>query len=170
MSSKVVAESGRVIACFPAAILVFVVNEDNEILLFSQEENRWTIIAGAIEAGETILDSALRELREEAGTSICVNPIGVVHAHSFNYDPSVEGMISIYYVVKFKKGEIIPGDDMAGAEYRWWSLDKIKAKIDEIKIPDKQYWMFERAVEFCSSFENQDANLEYFVTDEKKEK
>ena len=158
---KVVGENGREFSCFPAAILVIVVNADDDVLLFSKNANDWEVVAGGIEDHETILDAALRELKEEAGDDVLVDPIGVVHAHTFHYDKVVRNMISIYYVVRYLGGEVVPGDDMVGAEYDWKPLSEIRES--DLAIPAGQKWILERAVMLASNCEGQYASLEYFA-------
>ena len=157
-------DRGRKFTCFPAAILVFVVNSNHEVLLFSTKKDEWKNIAGAIEDEETILESAHRELNEEAGTDILAQPVGVVHAHTFHYDRIIRNLISIHYVMLYVGGKIKPGDDMKGAEFRWFSLAEIKRNIDNIVIPHKQLWIFERAVAMASKYKTPESSLEYFVS------
>lgn len=44
----VTAASGRSFHCFPASVLVFVVNQDHALLLFSRDGDRWAPVAGAM--------------------------------------------------------------------------------------------------------------------------
>jgi ADP-ribose pyrophosphatase YjhB (NUDIX family) len=138
---------------------VVVVNDLDEVLLFSKDECKWVVISGGVEDNETILGAALRELREEAGDSVKVLPIGVVHAHTFHYDNSTRHMISIYYVLRYKGGEVVPSDDMSGARYEWKAMKDLHEA--ELLIPAGQKWILERAVSFASTFEIQKADLEY---------
>ncbi len=157
----IVAENGRRLSCFPAAVLVILVNSRNELLLFSKSVDSWEIIAGGIEDQETILDAALRELEEEAGKNISVEPVGVVHAHSFHYDQQVRNMISIYYAMRYLDGEILPGDDMKGAVFEWKSLSGFSES--ELVIPNGQKWILERAISLVSMSKGENRPLEYFV-------
>ena len=56
---------------------------------------------------------------------IKVRPLGTVHISSFHYDKHVRYMLSVAYLFVYEGGEILPGDDMEGSEYRWWSLDEL---------------------------------------------
>jgi 8-oxo-dGTP pyrophosphatase MutT (NUDIX family) len=162
MLPKLSAENGREFTCFPTAILVLVVNDEDEVLLFSKKKSEWVVIAGGVEDDETILEAALRELREEAGTNVKVLPIGVSHAHTFHYDDSTRNMISIYYVFRYRGGEVVPGDDMSGAKYEWKSMQDLSES--ELLIPAGQKWILERSVSFASTFEAQKADLEYIAS------
>ena len=71
LTPTVTAENGREFSCMPAAILVFVIDsEENILLLRHPDREGWEVINGALEAGETVLEGALRESREEAGTAV----------------------------------------------------------------------------------------------------
>lgn len=157
------ATSGREFSCFPAAVLVIVVNSNDELLLFSRNPDEWVILAGAVEANETIRDAAYRELREEAGDDLSAQAVGVAHAHTFHYDEAVQGMISLYYVMRYECGDIRPGSDMSGADYRWWALRELKKSPRKLAIPRHQVWILERAVALARSFHDQEVALEYFV-------
>jgi 8-oxo-dGTP pyrophosphatase MutT (NUDIX family) len=143
---------------------VLVVNDEDEVLLFSRKKSEWVVIAGGVEDDETILDAAWRELGEEAGTNIKVLPIGVSHAHTFHYDDSTRNMISIYYVFRYRGGEVVPGDDMYGAKYAWKSMKDLNES--ELLIAAGQKRILERSVSFASTFETQKADLEYIASGE----
>lgn len=147
---KVISKKGRKFDCFPAAVLIIMINENKEILFFSQGQNKWEVIAGGLEEGETILEGAQRELHEEAGADIVARPIGVVNTQTFKYDEAIQNMISIYYVMRYEKGQIVPSDDMQGAVFEWWSIEKIRRLIGNIIIPKEQLWVFERALNLFS--------------------
>jgi ADP-ribose pyrophosphatase YjhB (NUDIX family) len=142
----IVSEDGkRSFACFPAAVVVLVVNFREELLVgFHQSRQRWEAVSGALEAGETVLDGALRELREEMGPGIKVRPLGVIHAGSFHYDSCTRFMISITYLMAHEGGDIVPGDDMHGGGHRWISLKALESERETIGLPGEP-WLFARA-------------------------
>ena len=159
MPPSVIAQNGREFSCFPAAVLVIVVNDDREVLVFSRDVGEYVIVAGGVESDETILDAALRELKEEAGEALTVKPVGIAHVHTFHYDDQVRNMISIYYAMKYQAGDVIPGDDMADAAYQWMPIDDLVAT--ELKIPDGQKWILERAASLVDAYGEDTAPLEY---------
>jgi ADP-ribose pyrophosphatase YjhB (NUDIX family) len=99
-----------------------------------------------LEAGETIVEGALRETREEAGEEVRVRPLGTVHVSTFHYDEKVRYMLSVGYLMAYEGGKIQPGDDMAGSRYKWWDLDDLRDEEVQMLIPP-QKWLMERAVE-----------------------
>src|SRR5262245_47151731 len=98
--------SGRTFATFPAAVVVPIVNRREELLLLESRRRPglWEPVNGAVEDRETLLEAALREVREEAGPDLRVRPLGVVHASTFAYDVRVPRMISIVYLMAHEGG------------------------------------------------------------------
>ncbi len=161
----ITAASGRQFAASAAAVLVFIVDLDERILLLRQPEGRkgpgaWEVVNGALEREETVLAGALREMREEAGPEIRVRPLGTVHASTFRYDAQVQYMIDICYLFAYEGGEVLPGDDMAGSEYRWWSLDEVADERVRLAVPRDQKWLLRRAVELYRLWRDQEMPLE----------
>lgn len=124
----IVSQKGRPFAASAVALQAVIVNDQEQILLLNSPTRNqgWQVISGGLEAGETILDGIIREVAEEVGSDVRVRPLGVVHAETFHYDENVRFMIAIYYLMVYEGGTIVPGDDMAGSAYRWWSLDEIE--------------------------------------------
>ena len=141
----------RPFAASAVAIQAIIINQDEQFLLLSSPRrnraNEWQVVSGGLEAGETVLDGVLREVREEVG-DIQVRPFGVIHAQTFHYDAHVRYMIGIYYLLRYEGGRITPGDDMSDAEARWWSL----AELEAAKVnfhPSTHLWMLQRAQEMA---------------------
>ncbi len=142
-------DGNRRFACSPVAVLGIIVNQREEVLLMAHPDlhGGWQVVNGAMEAGETALEAALRETYEEAGSSLRVRPLGTVHVSAFHYDENVRYMLSVAYLFAFESGEIQPGDDMEGSEYRWWSLDEMASEAVELIIPPGEKWLLARAVD-----------------------
>ena len=133
----------RKFSCFPAAVLAIIVNQKEEVLFMKHPtENRgWQVVNGAMEAGETTLEAAIRETFEEAGSQIQVRPLGTVHVSSFHYDEDVKYMLSISHLFAYEGGEIVPGDDMAGSEYQWFGMEEITTENFDLIIPPGEKWL-----------------------------
>lgn len=129
------AVSGREFAVFPVAIFSIVIHPNGNYLLFHRASHRgWESPSGALEEGEMPLAGLQRELREELGPAFRYRILGLVHAGAFAYDRKVPHMLSIGYAVKYTGGPITPGDDMAGAVFRWMSHRDIRRRRD-IEVP-----------------------------------
>jgi NADH pyrophosphatase NudC (nudix superfamily) len=150
MSTKqpnIVSQKGRPFAASAIALQAILINEQEQILLLNSPTRNqgWQTISGGLEANETILDGVRREVAEEAGPDVQIRPLGVVHAQTFHYDKNVRYMVGIYYLLAYESGKIMPGDDMAGSNYRWWSLDELDD--DNLHLhPTVIPWMLRRAI------------------------
>ncbi|MCA9972839.1 MAG: NUDIX hydrolase [Anaerolineales bacterium] len=149
MQAVVYSAGERPFAAFPVAVQAIIVNAQEEILLLSSAARGragvWQTVSGGLEAGETVLAGTLREVREEVGPAVRVRPLGLVHAHSFQYDTAVPHMIGTYYLLAYEGGAVAPGDDMAGSDWRWWSLAALADPAVRLHASTHR-WMLERAV------------------------
>jgi 8-oxo-dGTP pyrophosphatase MutT (NUDIX family) len=155
------ANGKRTFTCFPAAVMVFHINDNEEFLMLTSGNDEWQVVSGALEDNESILEGAIRESLEELGSGIQISPLGVVHALRFNFDETIQNMISILYVMRFSGGPVVPGDDMLGAQHQWWNLGQIRANIARISKPEKQLWLFERALDLFRQYRDETPDLEY---------
>jgi ADP-ribose pyrophosphatase YjhB (NUDIX family) len=145
----IVAGNGREFATFAVAVVVPIVNAREELLLLESQRRPgvWEPVNGAVEAGESLLDAALREVREEAGPELRVRPLGVVHASTFAYDDRVQRMISVVYLMAHEGGVPVPGDDMRGSGIRWSKLDAIESDALRLLPPLDQPWLRRRTLD-----------------------
>jgi 8-oxo-dGTP pyrophosphatase MutT (NUDIX family) len=156
----------RQFACSAVAVVIFIVNEEEKFLMLSSppkrnEEDGWETISGALEAGETILEGALREVREEIGPHVRVRPLGIVHAYSFHYDENVKFMISICCLMAYEGGKVQPGDDMEGSRYRWWSLEELEDENVPIVVPTNRKWLLRRTIELYRLWGDSPTDLQH---------
>ncbi|WP_420630419.1 NUDIX hydrolase [Candidatus Leptofilum sp.] len=149
----VVSQRGRPFATSAIALQAIIINQNEQLLLLSSPRrngrNEWQTVSGGLEAGETILDGMLREVREEVG-EIQVRPLTVLHSHTFHYDENVPFMVGIYYLFQYEGGEVIPGDDMAGSAFKWWGLAELETAVAQQTTTlhlSTHLWMLRRAVQ-----------------------
>jgi ADP-ribose pyrophosphatase YjhB (NUDIX family) len=158
------AVDGRRFACFPAAVLGLIIDDRERFLLMARpDRGAWQLVAGALERDESPRDGLRREVAEEAGPSVRIDPIGVVHAFQYPYDPNVRSMLSIAYVARFRGGDIVPGSDMEGSAVGWFGLDEIVADDFESTMPELR-WLARRALDMARWYPTvTDAELEPWV-------
>ena len=115
------------------AIIVGVIDEQDRILLGSQgawEENRFSILAGFVEPGESLEAAVLREMREEAGIVVSEPKYLGSQAWPFPYS------LMLGYTAKYVSGEVIPdGEEIV--KLRWFSRAELKAEAGELLLPGK---------------------------------
>jgi len=150
---ELVALNGRRFAGFAAAVFAFIVDPTTRRLLLmsspaKRKQSGWEIVNGGLEAGETLLEGLGREVAEEAGPSVRLRVLGTVHSWTWRYDDLVPHMLCTAFVASHLGGEIVPGDDMAGSEVQWATLDEVEAlaKSGAHLIPG-ELWLFERALQ-----------------------
>lgn len=74
-----------------AGVGVIIINNEGSILLERRSDNgRWGLIGGAVEPGESIIETAHREAREETGLRIAITSLAGIYS-----EPS-EGRIVTY--------------------------------------------------------------------------
>ena len=130
----VVSQHGRPFATSAIALQAIIINDEAQFLLLSSPRrngrNEWQTVSGGLEAGETILAGILREVAEELG-AIVVRPLTVLHSQTFHYDDNVPFMVGVNYLLQYQSGEVVPGDDMTGSNFRWWGLDELETAVAE---------------------------------------
>ncbi|MEM7425105.1 MAG: NUDIX hydrolase [Pseudomonadota bacterium] len=161
-----VSSGKRKFTCYPAAILVLIVNCEREFLLVSPggAVDRWEVVSGAIEGTETLLDGARREIHEELGSRARVRILGTVNAQTFPYDQVIQNMISVTFLGHYQGGDISPGDDIRGYEYRWFGIDEILSGKVSVAVPEGQSWMFRRSLEMYDLWRDDPVDLQVTLT------
>lgn len=102
-------------------IIVLIENE-NRILLAHHaryEENRFSTLAGFIEAGETAEHAVTREIKEEVGVD--VGELRYFKSQAWPFPDS----LMLGYFAQYAAGEIIP-DGIEIREARWFTVDELE--------------------------------------------
>lgn len=156
------AVEGRRFAAFAAAVVVWVVDDRERILVLSSPRRPgiWEVVNGAMEAGESVLEAALRETREEAGAQVRVKPLGAFHVESFDYSSETQKMLSICYLVRYLGGDVQPGDDMQGSAHAWWTLAELAKQHERCVPPLDRPFLGQRAIEAFRAWRDQDVELQ----------
>ena len=69
-------------------------------------------------------------------------------------------MLSISYLMAYQGGEIRPGDDMRGSQYRWWKVEDLANERLQVLIPPSGKWLLQRAVELYRLWKGQEVALQ----------
>jgi 8-oxo-dGTP pyrophosphatase MutT (NUDIX family) len=114
----------------PVAVHVLLLRGSDVLLLLrantGYEDGNYSVIAGHVEAGEQIVDTAIREAREEAGITVATNDVRVV---GFMHCREVDEYIHFFVAVRRWSGEVRNAEPEKCAELRWFPLARLPDNI-----------------------------------------
>ncbi len=119
------------------AIIVSVIDDQDRILLGSQgvwEANRWSILAGFVEPGESLTAAVLREMHEEAGVHVIDPKYLGSQAWPFPYSLMVGFTAKID--PQHSEKDLLP-DGFEIEKLRWFSRDDIAAEASKLLLPGR---------------------------------
>ena len=103
----------------------------------------WQVVSGKLE-DDSLEAGIARELREELG-DITFRIVDVIDAHTFRYRE--RSLISVFFLVEYLGGEIIPGDDVAGYDHAWFSPEEARrlhiSRPRQSEILEKAYFLLD---------------------------
>ncbi|MEN9731388.1 MAG: hypothetical protein RL488_698 [Actinomycetota bacterium] len=138
-----VADGGWVRRCFKdesehyprtdPAVIVAIIDDQERILLGSQgawEDNRWSILAGFVEPGESLEAAVVREMFEEAGIDVSYPEYLGSQAWPFPYS------LMLGFIAKAKTTELRPdGEEIE--KLRWFSREELAAEAKDLLLPNR---------------------------------
>ena len=114
------------------AVIVSVVDDNDRLLMGSQgvwEENRWSVLAGFVEPGESLNATVEREMFEEAG--VRVTDIDYLGSQSWPFPYSL--MLGFTCRARGEQQHIADGIEIE--KLRWFSRDDLINEIDSLLLP-----------------------------------
>ncbi len=132
----------------PAATVAII--NDNRILMLKRMDNgKWTLPGGTMELNESLVDCAIREVKEETGLSISVTDVIGTYT-----DPEIrieysDGEVRREFTVVYygnAEGDNVKLDNESSA-YEWISLDDIR----EYPMAESQRRRIEDVLVFCKT-------------------
>jgi NAD+ diphosphatase len=137
-----------------AAVIVAITDDQDRLLLGTQgswDQNRWSILAGFVEAAESLEAAVIREMKEESGLLV-TNPVYLA-SQSWPYPYSL--MLGFQASVDpSNSAEDIRPDGVEIAKLRWFSREELKAEAKDILLPSKisiarsliEHWLGEEVI------------------------
>lgn len=117
------------------AIIVSVIDDQDRLLLGSQgiwEENRWSILAGFVEPGESLAAAVIREMHEEAGVHV-IDPV-FLGSQSWPFPYSLMVGFTAKIDPEHAGRDLVPdGDEIE--KLRWFSREEIAAEAKDLLLP-----------------------------------
>jgi len=120
-----------------AAVIVSITDDQDRILLGTQgswEQNRWSILAGFVEAAESLEAAVVREMLEESGLLV-TDPVYLA-SQAWPYPYSL--MLGFTAKVDPSNSpESIRPDGVEISKLRWFSREELKAEAKDILLPSR---------------------------------
>lgn len=117
-----------------AAIIVGITDADDRMLLGSNalwESNRYSLLAGFVEPGESLESAVIREVLEESGIHV-VDPV-YLGSQPWPFPASL--MLGFTARVDPAHGTETTPDGTEILDLRWFSRDELAASLADIKLP-----------------------------------
>jgi NAD+ diphosphatase len=119
------------------AIIVSVIDDQDRILLGSQgvwEENRWSVLAGFVEPGESLSAAVVREIFEEAGVKV-IDPVYLA-SQSWPFPYSLMLGFTAKVDPNHAQNALVPdGEEIE--KLRWFSRAEILAEAKDLLLPGR---------------------------------
>lgn len=127
-------------------VSVLVVNNSKQVLIQKRSANKkyspnkWGVCSGHVEAGETPVHAALRELEEEIGFKCEANELKVVDENLLRRIPGDSKIMNYYYVYSDKNEDefVIQKEELSAV--KWITIDEL---IDKIKNHSEEFYIKE---------------------------
>ncbi len=143
----------------PLPVVSTILDSAREILLVKRDrapfKGHWCLPTGFAEAGESIEDAALRELREETGIKGRISRLLDVDSYKSRF---YGDLLFLTFIVEQTGGKLSAGDDSAQAQF--WPISKLpplafrpnRRALDAYIKTKRDYWSI------LDSIENEDKN------------
>ena len=119
-----------------AAIIVGITDPDDRIVLGSNalwESNRFSLLAGFVEPGESLEAAVVREVHEETGLRI-IDPV-YVGSQPWPFPASL--MLGFRATLDPAHADELRPDGTEILDLRWFSRDELAASLDQVLLPGR---------------------------------
>lgn len=140
-------DGGQVFPRTDAAVIVLVTDSEDRVLLGSNamwQSNRFSLLAGFVEPGESLESAVVREVGEEAGLEV----VDVEYAASQPWPFPASLMLGFTArAVSAEAAAAVAPDGEEILELRWFSRDELAAALPDVGFPGRTSiagWMLEQ--------------------------
>jgi 8-oxo-dGTP diphosphatase len=114
----------------PVAVHLFFFREDKVLILrrynTGWEDGNYSVVAGHVEAGETVTGAAIREAREEVGVDLAPQDLSMIHVMNRK---SEDERIDFFFVVRRWTGEVANVEPDKCDELAWCPISSLPNNI-----------------------------------------
>jgi len=111
---------------FPVAVHLFFLREKQILLLrrfnTGYEDGSYSVVAGHVEAGETVTQAAIREAKEEVGVMLEPTDIQIVHVM---HRKSEDERIDFFMAVRHWVGDVTNNEPQKCDDLSWMEIDSL---------------------------------------------
>ena len=115
---------------FPVAVHLFFLRQQQVLLLrrfnTGYEDGNYSVVAGHVDAGETVTQAAVREASEETGVSLAAEALHIVHVM---HRKSEDERVDFFVAVQHWAGEISNREPHKCDALAWYPLDALPGNV-----------------------------------------
>ena len=109
--------------------VAIILQQDNQFLLLQRKtdkaisKNQWEFPGGALQAGETLMQGAIRKAQQELNVTIHASDLKLVHVLHIHQDADNESdMLGFYFVAKKWQGIPVNNEPDKHAHIQWFTM------------------------------------------------
>lgn len=135
-------------------IAVFFINDKKQVLLQKRSAskksnpNKWGSCAGHVDAGESLEDAALREIKEEMGIEFYLSDLKILLEKEIKIRESNSHIVYWYYINCNLSESDFNIQEEELSEVKWFSIDEIinmiKQKDESLVFEEDRLYLFEK--------------------------
>lgn len=130
------------------AIVLSPDNTNRKVLLIKHENGgHWAFPKGHVEDGETEVETALREIKEETGLN---TDLSTAFRKSVNYSPAPDVMKEVVYFIAFAHTETLEKQDAEVTDFAWMPFNEALQAITY----DNDKSILQSAIDFIEGMKN----------------
>jgi 8-oxo-dGTP pyrophosphatase MutT (NUDIX family) len=133
-----------------AVVLIF--NDEGQLLLQHRSDGGWGLPGGLMELGESLEETARREVKEETGLDIGELKLEGVFSGGEYYLTVANGdelySVTTVYSTKDCKGELV-SDELESIDLQFFSLDQLPDSLQKSYLDFIQHYMHHNAIDCC---------------------
>lgn len=143
--------------CIHKEICVFVINQQNQILLQKRSANKksypnkWALLTGHVEEQERFKDAALREIKEEIGIEIKEEELYPFAKRKYITSEDHYELTYFFYVTCSLQKEAFTIQEEELSEVKWFNISDVINRVNE---HDEEFIIKEKKIKLLEYFEH----------------